>query len=54
MNLKLGIGRLVSIIAILTVPRLLKYVVAIYLTIIGLLGLFGDGFHLKHYEWRST
>jgi hypothetical protein len=29
-------------------PRLLNYIVAIYLIIIGLLGLFGGGsFHLK-------
>jgi len=42
---------LVSLIAgilILVVPRLLNYIVAIYLIIIGLLGLFGTGnFHLK-------
>ena len=50
MNLTLSIGPLVSLIAgilILVVPRLLNYIVAIYLIIIGLLGLFGAGnFHL--------
>jgi hypothetical protein len=51
MNLHLSIGPIVSLIAgilILAVPRLLNYIVAIYLIIIGLLGLFGSGsFHLK-------
>jgi Protein of unknown function (DUF3096) len=51
MNLHLTIGPLVSLVAgilILVMPRLLNYIVAIYLIIIGLLGLFGDsGFHLK-------
>ena len=51
MNLTLSIGPLISLIAgilILIVPRLLNYIVAIYLIIIGLLGLFGAGnFHLK-------
>ena len=44
MNLHLAIGPLVSLIAgilILIVPRLLNFIVAIYLIIIGLLGLFG-------------
>jgi Protein of unknown function (DUF3096) len=46
MNLHLTIGPLVSLVAgilILVVPRLLNYIVAIYLIIIGLLGLFGSG-----------
>jgi hypothetical protein len=51
MNLHLTIGPLVSLIAgvlILLVPRLLNYIVAIYLIIIGLLGLFGSGtLHLQ-------
>jgi hypothetical protein len=50
MNLNLSIGPLVSLIAgilILVVPRLLNYIVAIYLIVIGLLGLFGGSFHLK-------
>ena len=45
MNLHLAIGPLVSLIAgilILIVPRLLNFIVAIYLIIIGLLGLFGS------------
>jgi hypothetical protein len=50
MNLHLSIGPIVSLIAgilILAVPRLLNYIVAIYLIVMGLLGLFGDGrFHL--------
>jgi hypothetical protein len=44
MNLNLTIGPLVSLIAgilILIMPRLLNYIVAIYLIVIGLLGLFG-------------
>jgi hypothetical protein len=44
MNLTMSIGPLVALIAgvlILIVPRLLNYIVAIYLIIIGLLGLFG-------------
>jgi hypothetical protein len=51
MNLHLTIGPLVSLVAgilILVMPRLLSYIVAIYLIIIGLLGLFGSGnFHLQ-------
>jgi len=51
MNLTLSIGPLVSLIAgilILIVPRLLNYIVALYLIIIGLLGLFGAGnYHFK-------
>ena len=42
MNLSLSIGPLVSLIAgvlILIVPRLLNYIVAIYLIVIGLIGL---------------
>ena len=51
MNMSLSIGPLVALIAgvlILIVPRLLNYIVAIYLIIIGLVGLFGGGgFHLQ-------
>jgi hypothetical protein len=46
MNLTLTIGPIVSLIAgilILIVPRLLNYIVALYLIVIGLLGLFGAG-----------
>jgi hypothetical protein len=51
MNLHLTIGPIVALIAgilILVMPRLLNYIVAIYLIITGLLGLFGSGsFHLQ-------
>ena len=46
MNLTLAIGPLVALIAgilILIVPRLLNFIVAIYLIVVGLLGLFGAG-----------
>ena len=46
MNITLGLGPLVSLIAgilILVVPRLLNYIVALYLIVIGLIGLFGAG-----------
>ncbi len=49
MNLHLAIAPLVSLIAgilILIVPRLLNFIVAIYLIIIGLLGLFGGNLKL--------
>lgn len=48
MNVALSIGPLAALIAgilILAVPRLLNYIVAIYLIIIGLLGLFGGSLH---------
>jgi hypothetical protein len=44
MQMTLAVGPLVALIAgilILIVPRLLNFIVAIYLIIIGLLGLFG-------------
>jgi hypothetical protein len=44
MNIHLALAPLVSLIAgilILIVPRLLNYIVAIYLILIGLIGLFG-------------
>lgn len=46
MNMTLSLAPLVSLIAgilILIVPRMLNYIVAIYLIVIGLLGLFGAG-----------
>jgi Protein of unknown function (DUF3096) len=49
MNMTLAIGPLVALIAgilILVVPRLLNFIVAIYLIIIGLLGLFGGHLNL--------
>jgi hypothetical protein len=51
MNINLSIGPLVSLVAgilILVMPRLLNYIVAIYLIVMGLLGLFGGGtFHMR-------
>jgi len=50
MNMNLSLGPLVSLIAgilILVVPRLLNYIVAIYLIVIGLLGLFGGALQLR-------
>ena len=44
MNLYVSAGPIVSLIAgvlILIIPRLLNYIVAIYLILIGLIGLFG-------------
>jgi hypothetical protein len=46
MNMNLSIAPLVALLAgilILVMPRLLNYIVAIYLILIGLLGLFGGG-----------
>ncbi len=51
MNITLAVGPLVSLIAgvlILIVPRLLNYIVALYLIIIGLLGIFGAGNYRLH------
>ena len=51
MTMNLSLTPIVSLIAgilILVVPRLLNYIVAIYLIVIGLLGLFGGGgMHLR-------
>ena len=44
MNINLSLAPLVSLVAgilILVVPRLLNYIVAAYLIVIGLIGLFG-------------
>lgn len=49
MNMTVAIGPIVALIAgilILIVPRLLSFIVAIYLIIIGLLGLFGGALKL--------
>ena len=46
MYLHLSIGPIVALIAgvlILVAPRLLNYIVALYLIIIGIVGLFGTG-----------
>jgi hypothetical protein len=44
MNIHVALGPIVALIAgilILVMPRLLNYIVALYLIIIGLIGLFG-------------
>ena len=49
MNLSVTIGPIIALIAgilILVMPRLLNFIVAIYLIIIGLLGLFGGHLNL--------
>ncbi len=46
MNINLSLAPIVSLLAgilILIVPRMLNYIVAIYLILIGLIGLFGTG-----------
>ena len=46
MDIHLTVGPLISLIAgilILVMPRLLNFIVAIYLIVIGLVGLFGAG-----------
>lgn len=46
MNIYLGLTPLISLIAgilILVMPRLLSYIVAIYLIAVGLIGVFGGG-----------
>lgn len=49
MGIHLGLTPLISLIAgilILIIPRLLNYIVALYLIAVGLIGLFGaGGFH---------
>ena len=51
MNINLSLAPLASLVAgilILVAPRLLKYIVAIYLILIGLIGLFGgSGFNIR-------
>lgn len=46
MNIQLGLTPLISLIAgvlILVMPRLLNYIVAIYLIAVGVIGLLGAG-----------
>lgn len=46
MNIHLGLAPIISLLAgilILAMPRLLNYIVAVYLIVIGLIGLFGSG-----------
>jgi len=51
MNIQLSLAPLVSLIAgvlILAMPKLLNFIVAIYLILIGLIGLFGaSGLHMR-------
>jgi hypothetical protein len=51
MNMNVALAPLISLIAgilILVVPRLLNYIVAVYLIVTGLIGLFGgSGFHIR-------
>ena len=51
MNITLSAGPLISLIAgilILIIPRRLHYIVAIYLILIGLIGVFGvGGLHVR-------
>jgi hypothetical protein len=49
-TMNLALTPLISLIAgilILLVPRLLNYIVAIYLIVIGLVGIFGGNFNLR-------
>jgi len=49
MNITLAVGPLIALIAgilILVVPRLLNYIVALYLILIGIIGIFGGS------QWR--
>lgn len=49
MNIFVSLGPLAALIAgilILVVPRLLNYIVALYLIIIGVVGLFGGGHYI--------
>ncbi|CAB3684766.1 DUF3096 domain-containing protein [Trinickia soli] len=51
MNISVSLGPLAALIAgilILVAPRLLNYIVAIYLIIIGVMGLLGPGTHSLH------
>ncbi len=51
MNIHLALAPVISLIAgilILIVPRLLSYIVAVYLIVMGVIGLFGTGpWHLS-------
>jgi hypothetical protein len=49
MNITLSLAPLVSLVAgilILAVPRMLNFIVAIYLIVIGLIGIFGGNLRL--------
>ncbi|HET9390474.1 MAG TPA: DUF3096 domain-containing protein [Steroidobacteraceae bacterium] len=49
MTMTVSVGPIIALLAgilILIIPRLLNYIVAVYLILIGLLGLFGHSAHL--------
>jgi hypothetical protein len=51
MDISVSLGPIAALIAgilILIVPRLLNYIVALYLIVIGVLGLLGPGAHSLH------
>lgn len=51
MNIHVTLGPLIALIAgilILLMPKLLNYIIALYLIVIGVIGLFGTG-HLRVY-----
>jgi hypothetical protein len=53
LHLSLSLAPIVALIAgvlILVVPRLLSFIVAIYLIVIGLIGLFGMGGEFHHFR----
>ena len=57
MNVTLSLGPLVSLIAgilILVMPRLLNYIVALYLIIIGIIGIFGVGGRTSKRQQSAT
>jgi len=55
MSINLSLAPLAALIAgilILVIPRLLNYIIALYLIVVGLVGLFGAGgsFHAVHFR----
>ena len=57
MSFSLSIGPVVSLIAgilILILPRLLNYIIALYLIIVGLVGLFGNPIAGHRAEFDAT
>ena len=50
LNINVNLAPLAALIAgilILVIPRLLNYIVAIYLILIGIIGLLGGGLHIR-------
>ena len=59
MSFNLSLAPLAALIAgilILVMPRLLNYIIALYLIVVGLVGLFGAGgsFHAVHFRGPSA